>query len=671
MNNLCPTFDDLSPELQKRYPNLFNPLTILDLTIRNRVFISSHASMLAEDYAPGDRLIAYLEKKAVRGVGLIITESANAHPSSSENVNELCIWEPSFAQGLERLRERLDRYETKLFVQLYHGGGGGTHAGTMEKCANVTVSNDDMLVEGIPGRAHILTENDVWDLIAGFAESAGVCKRHGAHGIEITAAHGFLLHRFLSPLNNRRDDHFGGDFDRRLNLLREMFRAIRKEVGPSFPVGVRIGCNDFLKESLSHADMMRICKTLDQEHLVDFFDMTGSHEFVQRSLVNHYGMMDDKAGHLVEEVGQIKNTLSVPMLHAARIINPRQAEDILASSAVDMVGMTRAHIADPELIRKTVEDRELDILYCVGCSQSCVGRVVHDRHVTCIQNPNTGREFVWANLPNPPKEKRIAVVGGGPAGMAFAWTSGQRGHQVTLFDANHELGGQVLLAEQLPLSKEMGTVARNLSRQVTEAGVEVRLNTRVTVDDIKNGSFDEVIVATGSRPYLPTDVAGMPSAKVFTLEDAVRNPKKLGDRVILIDNDGHQRGASMAAWLIDIGKQLRIVTEFSHLGCHFEFQMLKIRLYQQIYKNKTPVYPNYRWVEITDKSLHFEDQFASTPFTIDAFDSVVVLYPPQAHSSLGEALTEAGIAAHLIGDCLSPRNIEQATFEGVKLARAL
>ena len=671
MSNLCPTFDDLSPEIKKKYPHLFNPLTILDLTIRNRVFISSHATMLAEEYAPGDRLIAYLEKKAIGGAGLIITEAAHPHPSSSEAVNELCIWEPSFSQGLQQLRERLDRYETKLFVQLFHSGGGGTHAGTMEKCPNVTVSNDDMLVEGIPGRAHILHENEIRDLIAGYAQSADVCQRHGAHGIEVSAAHGFLIHRFLSPLNNRRDDHFGGDFDRRLNLLRELFPAIRKEVGPSFPVGIRIGCNDFIKESLSHADIQRICETLDKEHLVDFFDITGSHEFIQRSIVNHYGMMDDKAGHLVEEVGQIKKALSVPVLHAARIINPRQAEDILASSAVDMVGMTRAHISDPELIRKTIQGREEDIIYCVGCSQSCVGRVVHDKHVTCIQNPNTGREFVWANLPEPLHKKRIAVVGGGPAGMAFAWTSQQRGHHVTLFDAKHELGGQILLAEQLPLCKEMGTVARNLSRQVTEAGVDVCLNTRVTVDDFSNSSFDEIVIATGSKAYLPTDVAGMPHAKVFTLEDAIGHPQKLGDHVILIDNDGHQRGASTAVWLIEIGKQLRIVTEFSHVGCHFEFQMLKVRLYQHLYKNRIPMHPNYRWVEVTDTHLTFVDQFASTPFTLDAFDSVVVLYPPQAQAVLGNALGETGIDPHYIGDCLSPRNIEQATFDGVKLARKL
>src|SRR5262249_5152406 len=160
-----------------------------------------------------------------------------------------------------------------------------------------------------------------------------------------------------------------------------------------------------------------------QEGLVDFFDLTGSHEFIARSLIHHYGTMDDKAGHLVSGVSNIHRGVSVPVLHAARIINPRQGEDLLAAGHLDMVGMTRASIADPDFLTKTIEQRESDILYCVGCAQACMGRVNHGQHVTCIQNPFTGREHVWGKLTPAATKKKVVVVGGGPAGMSCAYAA--------------------------------------------------------------------------------------------------------------------------------------------------------------------------------------------------------------------------------------------------------
>jgi 2,4-dienoyl-CoA reductase-like NADH-dependent reductase (Old Yellow Enzyme family) len=446
----CPSLDTVNPDVLQQFPNLFKPLSIGSLHIRNRVFVSAHTTMLAENAGPGEGLIAFLEAKARGGVGLIITEAVNAHPSASESKEELCSWEPAFAEGLQKLRERLELYGTVLFVQLFHSGGGGTHAGMMEKAPNIQPSNVPFLCEGLIGTSHAMDVVEVETLIEGYAEAALICKDNGAQGLEVAAAHGYLIHRFLTPLHNQRTDRFGGNFDKRLNFLREILVAIRKKVGADFPVGVRIGCDDFLRESLSHDDMINICKTLDQEQLVDFLDITGSHEFIQRSLINHYGVMDDKAGHMVSKAGNIQRAVSVPVLHAGRIINPRQAEDILAQGHVDMVGMTRASIADPDVIKKTAEQREADIIYCVGCGQACMGRVNQNRHVTCIQNPFTGREHAWGELPHAAKKKRIVVVGGGPAGMTFAWTAASRGHQVSLYDKHHELGGQVLLAEQLP-----------------------------------------------------------------------------------------------------------------------------------------------------------------------------------------------------------------------------
>jgi len=669
--DLCPGIDNISPEVLRQFPHLFNSLKIGNLTIRNRVFISAHTTMLAENGGPGENLIAFLEAKAKGGAGLIISEAVNAHTSGSESNTELCSWEPFFAEGLRNLRKRLDRYGTILFVQLFHSGGGGTHAGMMEKAPNVQPSNVAFVCEGLIGTSYALKLEEIEDLVRGYAQSALICKNNGAHGVEVLSSFGYLIHRFLSPLHNYRTDLYGGDFNRRLNFLREILFAIREKVGKDFPLGVRICCDDFIEESLSNEDYLKICKTLDQEKLVDFFNITGSHEFILRSLVHHYGVMDDKAGHMVSKVSNIRRAVSVPVLHAGRIINPRQAEDILAGGHIDMAGMTRASIADPYFLRKTVEQREADIIYCVGCGQACMGRVNRDQHVTCIQNPLTGREHKWGNLIKAVEKKKIVVVGGGPAGMSFSMTAASRGHEVTLFDNQHELGGQILLAEQLPLCLELGTVARNLSRQVCNAGVSVQLRTYADIETITAVNPDEVVLATGSKPCLPQNVHGINQHHVFTLERAYTQADLLGDSVLLIDNDGHQRGASIAAWLIKTGKKVRVASEFSHIGCHFEMSLLRIRLYQLFFKNKIPLYPHYRLIEIGRKSVFFKDIYADTDLEIKGIDSVVVLYPPVARIELENDLRVRVKKIHLIGDCLTPRNIEYATFIGTSLGRSI
>lgn len=669
--DLCPSVDTIRPDILRQFPHLFEPLFIGNLQIRNRVFVSAHTTVLAEDGAPGKKLIAFLEAKARGGVGLIISEAVNAHPSASENKQELCSWEPAFAEGLQNLRERLDLYGTTLFVQLFHSGGGGTHAGMMEKGPNLQPSSAPFLCEGLIGTPHALSVAEVEDIIEGFAESARICKENGAQGLEVAAAHGYLIHRFLTPLHNQRTDHFGGDSDKRLNFLREILISIRERVGNEFPVGVRIGCDDFIKESLSHEDMINICRTLDQEELIDFLDITGSHEFIERSLINHYGVMDDKAGQMVTRAASIRREVSVPILHAGRIINPRQAEDILAAGQVDMVGMTRASIADPAFIKKAVEQREADIIYCVGCAQSCMGRVNRNMHVTCFQNPFTGREHEWGTLTPATQLKRIVVVGGGPAGMSFAWTAASRGHEVSLYDVHHELGGQLLLAEQLPLCQELGSVARNLSRLVYQAGVEVHVNTRATLETVAEQEPDVVVLATGSKPYLPLEVQGINQDHVFTLEQAFSHPDSLGNSVLLVDNDGHQKGASTAAWLMKLGKKVQVATEFSHVGCHFEMAMLRTRIYQQFFKNNIAIYPHYRLIEIGRKSAFLKDKYADTTLEIEGINGVVIVYPPTAQTELERDLRSIGKELHLIGDCLTPRNIEYASFIGAGLGREI
>jgi hypothetical protein len=374
---------------------------------------------------------------------------------------------------------------------------------------------------------------------------------------------------------------------------------------------------------------------------------------------------------LVSRVARIRQAVSVPVLHAGRIINPRQAEDLLAEGKLDMAGMTRASIADPEFLKKTVEQREEDIIYCVGCAQACMGRVNRGQHVTCIQNPLTGRERTWGDRSQAATRKKIVVVGGGPAGMTFAYVAASRDHEVVLYDGHHELGGQILLAEQMPLCLELGSVARNLSRQVYLAGVSVHLNTWATAETVLEQHPDGVVLATGSEPYLPREVPGIDQSHVFTLERAFSNPELLGDSVLLIDNDGHQRGASTAAWLVQIGKRLRVATEFSHPGCHFEMSLLKNRLYQVFYRNEVPVYPNYRLIEIDRRAAHLRDNYADTDWKIEGIDSIVVLYPRMAHTALYADLEQCGKPVHQIGDCLTPRNIEYATFVGARLGRSI
>jgi len=261
--------------------------------------------------------------------------------------------------------------------------------------------------------------------------------------------------------------------------------------------------------------------------------------------------------------------------------------------------------------------------------------------------------------------------GGGPAGMAAAWTAGRRGHDVTLFETAGELGGQVRRAPQLPLSLELGSVVRNLARQVEIAGVDVSLNVHATPSHVEELEADEVILATGSHPYIPSTIPRHEKARVFTLPEAMAHPAALGDSVLLVDNDGHQRGASAAGWLLGLGKKLKIVTEFTHVGCHFEFAMLHFRLYELLHRHEITVMPNYRVEEIHADTVDVADNYAGCRRTLSGHDSVIMIYPQIANTDLETSLRKTFPHLHRVGDCLSVRNIEIAVYWGARLGSQL
>ncbi|WP_134732635.1 NADPH-dependent 2,4-dienoyl-CoA reductase [Amycolatopsis nivea] len=503
------------------YPNLLSPLDLGFTTLRNRVLMGSMHTGLEDRASRFPQLAEYYAERARGGVGLIVT--GGFAPNRTGWLLPLAskLSTPAEAKQHQLLTSAVHAEGGKIALQILHAGRYAYHP--------LSVSASSRKAPINPFRPRALTAYGVHRTIRAFADCAALARDAGYDGVEIMGSEGYLINQFLAERTNRRTDAWGGTAEKRRRFAVEIVRRTREKVGPDFIIIYRLSMLDLVEGGQSWDDVVALARDVEAAGATIINTGIGWHEARVPTIVTSV-----PRGAFTWVTGKLKPHVSVPVVTSNRINLPHVAEQALADGDADLVSMARPLLADPDWIRKAETGRTDEINACIACNQACLDHAFSRKPVSCMVNPRAGHETTLNLLPTR-RAKRIAVVGAGPAGLATATALGERGHDVELFEADDEIGGQFGIAQRIPGKEEFAETIRYYTRRLEVTGVKVHLGTRATAADLTG--FDEVVLATGVTPRVPV-LPGIDHPKVLSYVDVVRHGKPVGERVAVIGAGG-------------------------------------------------------------------------------------------------------------------------------------
>ncbi len=648
---------------------LFTPIRVGSLTLKNRIYSSAHAEAMADNGRPTERLRRYHEAKARGGCALtMFGGSSSVHPSSPAAAwKQIANHDDSVIPGYRAIADAVHEHGCLVFTQLTHLG---RRAQSDPETAGVLLAPSQ-----IPERVHrevphALEPEQIAELVRAFGEAARRCRDGGLDGLELSMAHNHLIDQFWSPRFNARADEYGGSLDNRMRFGFEVLAEIRRRVGREFVVGARISGDEFTPGGLGALDMATIAQRLAASGLIDFLSIIGGGTHTYSLQAAAVPNMSWARAVFVPLAAAIKNAApDVAILHASRIVDPVQADGIVAAGHVDVVGMTRALIADPDLPRKAREGRLDDIRACVGANEGCIDRIYQGKPVTCVQNPAAGREAELGDVAPAATTRKVLIVGGGVAGLEAARVAALRGHRVLLLEKSAELGGQLLLATRAPARAEYAGIVRFLARQIAKLAVEVRLGVEATEALVLAEHPDAVVIATGSHPHVPP-VPGIDGKHVVTDRDVLAGAAELGSRVVVIDDVHTEQALSTAELLLDHARHVEIVSPLFYVGQDIGVTSIA-PLYARLYAKGAVLTPCSELRAVEGSTVIIANVFTGAERRIEAIDSVVLATGSRSTDMLYRALKGHVPVLHAAGDCVAPRGVHQAILDGTRVARAI
>jgi dimethylglycine catabolism A len=655
----------MAPELR----SLFSPIQVGRLTLKNRIYSSGHAEAMAESGRPGDRLTRYHEAKARGGCALtIFGGSSSVHPSSPAAAwKQIANHDDSIIPAYRALADAVHAHGCLVFTQLTHMGRRAQADGEEADVLLAPSQIPERVHREVP---HELEAEQIAELVRAFGEAARRCREGGLDGIELSMAHNHLIDQFWSPLFNRRLDDYGGSLENRMRFGLEVLQETRRRVGRDFVVGARISGDEFTRGGLTAADMAEIARRLATSGLVDFLSIIGGGAHTYELQAAAVPNMSYTTGVFVPLAAAIKQAApGVPIFHASRIVDPVHADRAVAAGQIDVVGMTRALIADPDLPRKARAGRLDDIRTCVGANEGCIDRIYQGKPVTCVQNPATGRERELAEVHPAKTPKKVVVVGGGVAGLEAARMAAVRGHRVVLFEKTAELGGQVLLAARAPARTEYAGIVRFLAAQVGKLAIDVRLAVEATASAVLAERPDTVIVATGSHPFVPP-VPGSDGKHVVTDRDVLSGEARVGANVVVVDDVHTQQALSTAELLLEQGKRVQVISPLFYVGQDIGVTSIA-PLYKRLFTAGVVLTPGTELRAVEGSAVIVANVYSGVERRVEGVDTVVLSAGSRSTDSLYRALKGRVAELHAVGDCVAPRGVHQAILDATRVARTI
>ncbi|MFF3455426.1 FAD-dependent oxidoreductase [Streptomyces sp. NPDC002730] len=680
---MSPTPSPLSP-----YPHLLSPLDLGFTTLPNRVLMGSMHVGLEEAERGFERMAAFYAARARGGVGLIVTGGIAPNDRGRPYEGGAKLTNEAEAEQHRAVTAAVHAEGGRIAMQILHFGRYAYHADLVAPSAiQAPIS---------PFVPHALTDAEVEETIEDFVRTAELAKSAGYDGVEIMGSEGYFINEFIASATNHRTDRWGGSYENRIRLPLEIVRRTRERVGPDFILIYRLSMLDLVPGGSSLQEVITLAKEIEAAGVTIINTGIGWHEARIPTIATSV-----PRGAYTWVTKKLMGSVSVPLITSNRINTPEVAEQLLAEGRADMVSLARPFLADPEFVAKAKADRAEAINTCIGCNQACLDHTFSGKITSCLVNPRACHETELVLSPTRLR-KRVAVIGAGPAGLACAVSTAERGHEVTLFDAADEIGGQLNIAKRIPGKEEFNETLRYFRTQLELHGVEIRLGTRVTADDLASAAYDEIVVATGVTPRTP-EIPGVDHPSVLSYLDVLRDGAPVGERVAVIGAGGI--GFDVAEFLTDGGEgaSLDAGTYFRQWGVDTDYSApggltaperpappRSVHLLQRKASKvgaglgKTTGWIHrtelkHRGVQMTagatyeridDEGLHVSVDGAARVLPVD---TVVLCTGQEPQRALYEELSAAGHSVHLIGgaDVAAELDAKRAIDQGTRLAATL
>ncbi|WP_236208525.1 NADPH-dependent 2,4-dienoyl-CoA reductase [Pseudomonas tohonis] len=673
------------------YPNLLAPLDLGFTTLRNRTLMGSMHTGLEEKPNGFERMAAYFAERARGGVGLMVTGGIGPND------------EGGVYSGAAKLTTVEEAEKHRIVTQAVHEAGGKIcmqilHAGRYAYSPK-SVAPSAIQAPINPFKPRELDEEGIEKQIQDFVNCSVLAQKAEYDGVEIMGSEGYFINQFLAAHTNQRTDRWGGSYENRMRLPVEIVRRVREAVGPNFIIIYRLSMLDLVEGGSTWDEIVLLAKAIEAAGATLINTGIGWHEARIPTIATKV-----PRAAFTKVTAKLKGEVSIPLITTNRINTPEVAEQVLAEGDADMVSMARPFLADPDFVNKAAEGRSDEINTCIGCNQACLDHTFGGKLTSCLVNPRACHETELNYIPTT-QVKKIAVVGAGPAGLAAATVAAERGHQVTLFDAAAEIGGQFNVAKRVPGKEEFYETLRYFKRKLETTGVDVRLNTRVGVDDLAQGGYDEVLLATGIAPRTP-EIPGVDNPKVISYLDAILQRKPVGQKVAVIGAGGigfdvsefithegeatsQNRDAFWKEWGIDGDLEARGgiagIKAQPHPAARevFLLQRKKTKvgdglgkttgwIHRTGLKNKNVQMLNsVEYLKIDDAGLHI--RIAEGEPQVLPVDTVVICAGQDPLRELHDGLVAAGQTVHLIGgaDVAAELDAKRAINQGSRLAAEL
>ncbi|MDF4202955.1 NADPH-dependent 2,4-dienoyl-CoA reductase [Maribacter sp. SA7] len=670
-----------------KYKHIFEPLDLGFTTLKNRILMGSMHTGLEEEKNGVEKIAAYFAERAKGGVGLIVTGGIAPNIQGWTGPFSARMSTKKHATHHKVITDAVHKEGGKICMQILHAGRYGYHPFAVAPSAIKSPIS--------PFKPFKLKQSGIKRTINDFVNSAKLAQQAGYDGVEIMGSEGYLINQFIADRTNKRNDNYGGSYENRMRLPIELVKQTREAVGEAFIIIYRLSMLDLVEKGSSWQEVVALGKEIEKAGATIINTGIGWHEARIPTIATSV-----PRAAFTWVTKRMKEKLSIPLITSNRINMPETAEKVLAEGHADMISMARPFLADPEWVNKAEGNRTDEINTCIGCNQACLDHVFERKVASCLVNPRACHETELNYNPTETK-KRIAVVGAGPAGLAASTVAAQRGHDVTLFDSESEIGGQFNLAKQIPGKEEFYETIRYFKKQLELHNVEVRLNTRVTADDLQKDHFDEIILATGIQPRSPK-IEGIDHLKVLNYIDVLKYKKPVGKRVAVIGaggigfdvseylaHEGESTALNIDAWLKEWGidKTLEARSGIENIQAEIHPSPREIFMFKRskgkfggklgkttgwihrstLKKKKVQFINEVQYTKIDNEGLHY---IQNNEQKLLAVDSVIICAGQLPFKELLEPLQSKGVKVHVIGgaDVAAELDAKRAINQACRLA---